>query len=102
MVSIEESNAKNAKVDLTVDVNGKRVIDVSHPEKTGGDVPTLRGIIMIMYLPKNCKLYFFLRKCHFKYLEVLLLFFVDVFDCFTLLLSFEFFSYAVSTAISGN
>ena len=59
MVSIDGSNANNAKVDLTVDVNGKRVIDVSHPEKTGGDVPTLRGIIMIMYLPKNCKLYFF-------------------------------------------
>ena len=58
MASIDESNANNAKVDLTVDVNGKRVIDVSHPEKSGGDVPTLRGTIMIMYLPKNCKLYF--------------------------------------------
>ena len=62
MVSIDESNANNAKVDLTVDVNGKRVIDVSHPEKTDDDVPSIlgRGIIMIIFLQKYYKLSFFL------------------------------------------
>ena len=54
MASIDESNANNAKVDLTVDVNGKRVIDVSHPEKTSGDDPPLltrRGSLIISFLP---------------------------------------------------
>ena len=54
MASIDESNANNAKVDLTVDVNGKRVIDVSHPQKTGGEVPSLltgRGSMIIPFLP---------------------------------------------------
>ena len=41
--SVLRSKADGVKVDLTVDVNGKRVIDVSHPTKNDSLRPDLLG-----------------------------------------------------------
>ena len=41
--SVLRSKGDGVKVDLTVDVNGKRVIDVSHPKKNGPLRPYLEG-----------------------------------------------------------
>ena len=41
--SVLRSKADGVKVDLTVDVNGKRVIDVSHPKKNDPLRPYLEG-----------------------------------------------------------